>query len=114
MQPSSSQPTAADIRMHLANHLLIENWQEGKKKGRVKDFYKAVHEFENEIKIGAEHYSVKITVKETANGRHYYHHKLYPIKKNPSGTQGSAPSQGKVSLTPTNSDSFGNISQGGG
>jgi len=69
----------------LANHLLIENWQEGKKKGRVKDFYKAVHEFENEIKIGEEHYSVKITVKETANGRHYYHQKLVPIKKNPSG-----------------------------
>ena len=89
-----------------------ENWQEGKKKGRAKDFYKAVHLFENELKIGSAHYKVDITVKETASGKHYYYHEL--TKKNPNDIPGGASSQRRGRQALIVSGSSENISQAGG
>jgi hypothetical protein len=88
------------------------DWLEIKKRGWAKNFYKAVHKFENELKIGKDHYKVDIFVKETADGKHYYYQEL--TKKNPSSIQGDTPPQGGGRQVPINSGSGENIAQAGG
>jgi len=90
-----------------------ENWAENKKKGAVKNFYKAVHKFKNVLKIGDDYYRVNILVKETVNGRHYYYQKLARIKDS-RGISGSFPSPGGGSLTPLNLSPDGNLAQASG
>jgi hypothetical protein len=87
------------------------DWLPEKKKGRGKNFYKAVHQFENELALGQDRYKVDIFVKETAGGRRYYHQVL--TKKNPSSIQGGASSQARGRQVPINSDSGQNIAQAG-
>jgi hypothetical protein len=57
---------------------------------------KALHIFRQALSIGQRNYSVKLTVKETSDGRYFYDHSLTKMERKPAGismddAEGSAP-----------------------